>query len=227
MRICPVVGRPSPELADALAAQGPELAPAVAGARLRTAVEQALATGADWLWVLDGTAVPRPGALAALLAAADRLGDLPPPALLTGMVVGPDGRAHARRGPWYHRFRIDLALEAADRGVAPVRGSRGPLLVRREAAGPLPRAGAPFTPAGVLEWSAALLRAERGVGYLVPASESVADAGARDPMREPATAARLLLGRALRRLDRVALLLELSEQATLRRDASATPTRVP
>jgi hypothetical protein len=228
MRICPVTGRLSPDLAAALAAQSGDLTGPAVDERLRAALERALASGADWLWVIDGTAVPRPGALAALAAARDRLGDLPPPVLLTGLVVGADGRAHPRRGPWYHRFGIDLALLAADRGVVPVRGSRGPMLVRRDAAAAaLPRPGAPFTAAAVLEWSALLLRPDRGAGYLVPESESVGEARAGDPMRGPGTVARLLLGRALRRLDRVALLLELAEQAGVRRDASEGPRRAP
>jgi hypothetical protein len=202
----------SPALEDALTAQGTELEHRVVDTRLRSGLERALATGADWIWVLDGTSLPRPGALTALFDGRERVGELPAPVLLTGLVVTPDGRVHPQREPWYHRFRIDLAVAAADHALVPVRGSRGPALVRRETvAATLPGTSAGLTPGGVLVWTARLLRTD--TGYLVPESEYVAAPDGRDPMRDPRTAARLLAGGGLRRLDRIALLLELSERS--------------
>jgi hypothetical protein len=203
---------PDPRLAAAAAAQAPEPARVVEHDRLRAGLERALASGADWIWVLDGSAAPRPDALAALLAGLDRARGLPAPSLLTGVVVGPDGRVAPDRGPWYRRFQIDLSLQSADRGLAPVRAAVGPALVAREAAAASPPpARARLAPTAVFEWTARLLR-ER-TGYLVPESRGEALTGAPDPLRSPLTAARLILSGAVVRPDRVAVALELSERA--------------
>ena len=184
----------------------------VTGVRLRAGLESALAGGADWIWVMDGSARPRPGALAALLAGLERVDGLPAPSLLTGVVVGPDGRVPASRAPWYRRFQIHVALDSVDQELLPVRAGIGPALVARDAvAAQLPPARAGLGPAAVLEWTARLLR-ER-TGYLVPASESESDPSAPDPLRSPLTAARLILSGAVVRPDRVAVALELSERA--------------
>ena len=206
MSVCAVVGgsAPAPSGVDVVRAE-----------RLRAGVERALAGGADWLWVLDGTALPRAGALEALLEGLERVDGLPAPSLLTGVIVGPDGRVDPNRTPWYRRFQIDVALSSADQGLAPVRGSTGPVLVHRDAAAAdLPRPRARLAPGPLLEWTAYVLR-ER-TGYLVAESESDALDTRPDPMRTLATAARLLLGRPLRRLDRVGFALELSERLGLR-----------
>jgi hypothetical protein len=187
----------------------------VVAERLRQGVVHALGTDAEWIWVLDGSAVPRPGALAALLDGLSRIDGLPPPALLSGIVVTPDGRVDPNRAPWYRRFQIDLALRSADHALAPVRGAPGPVLVHRRAAAPdLPRDGAPITPRSVLEWTTRVLR--HRTGYLVTESESDAVDTHGDPLLAPGTAARLLTGRAVVGTDRVALLLELCERAGLR-----------
>jgi hypothetical protein len=205
MSVCAVAACPMPQL-------GVET---FVADRLRRGVVRALATDAEWIWVLDGTAVPRPGALDALLAGVGRVDGLPQPALLTGVVVTAQGRVDPNRPPWYRRFQIDVALASAESSLLPVRGSTAPVLVRREAAAAdLPRRGAPVAPGAVLEWSARLLRSR--TGYMVPDSESDGHGTRRDPMLEPATAARLLGGRALVRLDRVGLVLELCERVGLR-----------
>lgn len=218
MPVCAVVPSTGGRLGAALAAQSPEAPEVVEESRLRAGVERAVATGADWVWVLDGSATPRPDALAALLAALARTDGLPPPSLLTGVVVGDDGRVAANRSPWYRRFQIDVSLESADRGLAPVRAAVGPALVAREAveASP-PPVRARLTPAAVFEWTARLLR-ER-TGYLVPDSRSEAARATPDFLRDPLTVARLIVGGAVIRPDRVALALELSERAGRRASA--------
>jgi hypothetical protein len=205
MTVCAVAPRPTPGLG----------VQTVVADRLRQGVARALASGADWIWVLDGSAIPRPGALEALLAGLGRVGGLPEPALLTGVVVTADGRVDPNRPPWYRRFQIDVALASAESALVPVRGGTAPVLVRSDAAAAdPPRRGAPIAPGTVLQWSARLLRSR--TGYLVPESESDALATRRDPMLEPATAARLLAGRALVKLDRVGVVLELCERVGLR-----------
>ena len=199
------MGRPTPELGvETIVADG-----------LRQGVVRALGTDADWIWVLDGSAAPRPGALDALLEGLARVDGLPQPCLLTGVVVTPDGRVDPNRAPWYRRFQIDVALRSADHELVPVRGTPGPVLVHRRAAAlDLPRDRTAITPRSVLEWTARVLR--HRTGYLVPGSESVALDTAGDPLLAPATAARLLTGRAIVGTDRVGFVLELCERAGLR-----------
>jgi hypothetical protein len=201
-----------PELAEALSAQEAGVGPLVVDQRLRGGLERALETDAEWVWVLDGASVPRPGALATLLAGRERVGNLPAPSLLAGVVVTADGRVHPERAPWYRRFQGDIALDSVDRALLPIRGSAGPALVHRRAvAAHLPRPEARISPAALLEWTTTVLRAR--TGYLVPESECVAVDVGRDPMLDPATAARLMFGGGLVLLDRLALVLELSERA--------------
>ena len=182
--------------------------------RLLAGLNRALATGADWVWILDGSATPRPGAIDILRAGLERVAELPPPSLLTGVVVGPDGRIADGRTPWYRRFQIHISLDSAERGLLPVRAAVGPTLVHRDAVAavsPPPRAA--LAPGPVFEWTARLLRDR--VGYLVSGCESEAAAPGRDPLRSPLVAARLILGRAVGRPDRVAVALEISERTGL------------
>jgi hypothetical protein len=212
MPVCAVVGRSSERLEHALNAQRPKPHTVVEDARLRASLERALESDADWIWVLDGSAVPRPDALQALLAALDRTDGLPAPALLTGVVVAPDGRLDASRFPWYRRFQIHVALDSVQRGLLPVVASVGPALVSRRAVeATLPSSRTGITPSSVLQWTARVLRGS--TGYLVPESESEALDGRGDPMLRPGTAARLILSRAVGRSDRVALALEIAERA--------------
>ena len=209
MSVCAVVGRSTAQLDQALAAQGANLDAVVTDSRLRSGLGRALATDSEWIWVLDGSAVPRPDALQRLLDGLGRVGELPYPSLLEGVVVTSGGRVHEQRGPWYRRFHLDVAMRSVDRRLLPIRGSSGPVLVHRHAAeAQLPRAGAPIAPGALLEWTAKALRYR--TGYLVPESESEIVGLSRDPMKDPATAVRLLFGRAVVRLDRLALVLELA-----------------
>jgi hypothetical protein len=211
MSVCALVGRPSRELEDALTDQRAELAGTVVEGRLRRGLERALESGPDWVWVLDGSCIPRPGALEGLLSALDGVDGLDAPVLLASVVVTPDGGLDPGRPPWYRRFHLDLAMGSVERGLLPVRASAGPVLVRCDAVeARLPRADAEVAPGAVLEWTARLLR--DATGYLVADSACVAPEPSRDPMRDPPTALRLLLGRGLVRLERLALLLELSDR---------------
>jgi hypothetical protein len=216
--VCALVAQSTDRVQRSLGAQRPKPETVVAGGSLRVGLERALSTGADWIWVLDGSAIPKPDALAALLAGLERSRGLPEPSLLTGVVVAADGRVDANRPPWYRRYKIHVAVDAADRGLLPVRASVGPALVSRGAvAAVLPSGSAPVSPAAVLEWTAALLSVR--TGYLVPESESEGVGRMRDPLRSPVTAARLIFRRGVGPRDRVGVLLELSERAGRARSA--------
>lgn len=132
-----------------------------------------LAGAADWLWLLDGSAVPAPDALERLLAVLDDLGDLPAPALLAGTVVAADGELHPAALPLNRLTRKEVAIEACRRYLVAIRAARhGSLLVSRAAlqADGLPRADY-VTGGDDLEWTARLLR--DADGYLVPASTAL------------------------------------------------------
>jgi hypothetical protein len=168
---------------------------------LRAAAEQ----GAEWVWLLDGSALPEPAALERLLEALDRLEPLPSPILLASKVVGPDGSPDPGSLPAPRVVNTELAAAAAERRVLPVRIVRhGSLLVHRRA---LPaRASADRD----LAWSAGLLRDE--AGYMVPASVAVREAP-RPVRRELGPRLRLLAGGALARGEKPRFALRLAEEA--------------
>ena len=133
-------------------------------------VERALLAGqgTDWVWLMDDDTVPEPGALGALLDAADRLAE---PELLASRVVWTDGREHPMNMP-----RLRPFAAAADRGNAervgayPVRSaSFVSTLVRASA---VRRAGLPIADYFLwnddFEFTTRLLR--HGRGYLVRGS---------------------------------------------------------
>ncbi len=137
------------------------------------AVAAGAGEGADWLWLLEGDALPRPDALAELLAPLADLGDLPAPALMGGKVVGPDGRLHAASAPWPPLLDRVVVIAAAQHRLVSLRLARwGSLLVHRSV---LERHGLPRVDfaggADDLEWTARILRDERG--YLAPRSIAV------------------------------------------------------
>jgi len=191
----------------------------------------ALAGGAAWIWLLDGTVSPRPDVLTRLTAAAEPSDSLPAPDLLASAVVGGDGSLAEGHAPWFRRRATDLALRAALAHLLPIRAARsGSLLVRADAA----RAIAPPNHAlggsgAALEWTARLLR--DGAGYLVP--DSVADAVTPAPWpaqalgrtaREDArVAAAMLTGPAWEPKDRVWLAAEALGRLTRRAAGSARP----
>lgn len=210
--VCALIRSPGEAVRRAVASGTAAPESVVEDERLRAGLERALATGAGWIWVLDGSAIPAPDALAALLAGLERMEELPEPSLLTGTVVDSAGRVAADRFPWYRRYTTDVALSAADRGLLPVRASTAPALVRRDAAEATPPpAGARIGPADILVWTATLMR-ER-TGYLVPESESETVPGTGDPLRRPGTAVRLMLSDAMARHDRLGVALEFAERA--------------
>jgi hypothetical protein len=137
---------------------------------LSSGLAEALEAGPDWLWILDGTALPRPAALARLLERGGDHGDVPAPDALASAVLAADGSVATSHAPRFRRGETDLAMRAALVRMLPVRAARaGSLLVRadaaRDAAPPPPGLDAP---AAALAWTARILR--RGAGYLVPAS---------------------------------------------------------
>lgn len=216
--VCALVGSPGEPVRRALASAPGAPQSVVEDTRLRAGLERALSTGAEWIWVLDGSAVPRPNALQLLLEALDRTDGLPAPALLTGLVVAADGRVDSNRSPWYRRYQLHVAADSAERGLLPVRASVGPALVSRVAAeAVLPSESAPVSPAAVLEWTATLL--PQRTGYLVPESESEGVGPTRDPLRSPVTAARLIFRLGIGPRDRVGTLLEFAERALRPRSA--------
>lgn len=138
-------------------------------------IDAALATGAAWLWLLDGVTVPLPGALAAFEDALARLHGLPVPLLLAGKVVDEAGALHPDAFPRHEIFEKGLTVAAIERGLVQVRAvPAGSLLVRRtafERFGPL-RTDLPPT-WGVFDFTARVLRDQADTGYLVPASVAV------------------------------------------------------
>jgi hypothetical protein len=158
------------------------------------AVADALATGAEWLWLVDGDVVPEPDALAELLAAvatAERAG-LPAPALVASRVLDAAGAVDRRCAPWFPLLDRAVVIAAAVEHLASLRLARwGSLLVHR---GAVERHGPPRAAfaagADDLEWTVRVLRDE--AGYLAP--RSVARVGAAG--RPPIAGAREALGRA-------------------------------
>jgi hypothetical protein len=161
-------------LAQAVEAQ--DLRPGVVAASADV-VRTAAGGAAGWVWILDGSARPRPDALRRLLAAiAAAAGDgLPQPVVVASAVLGPDGAADGGHGAWFRRGGTDLAMRAVRRGLLPIRAARaGSTLVR---VSPGAGSGLPAGQAAALAWTARLLR--DAVGYL--ATDSVADAVAPAP----------------------------------------------
>lgn len=172
------------EDAQLASARGATIAPLARGARTAAAFDAggraALARAPTWLWLLDGTATPRPDALERLLDWARADGPLPLPVLLASRVTLPDGGLDEGAAPWPTVSNVELAIDAYEHGCVSIRTARhGSLLVAREA---IERHGLPrldYAAAGDdVEWTARLLRRDKGL--YVPASEVVRDATARD-----------------------------------------------
>lgn len=165
----PLEGAPADARRVDVPAQGGIAAAAHEG--LRAGAE----TGADWLWLLDGRAIPEPGALAELLRPAGGLDGLPAPALLAGKVVDAAGNLHVDALPWPSIFEKEISTAACAHRLVSLRAARqGSLLVHRDV---LERHGLPradYVAWGEdLEWTARILQQE--VGYLVPSSRSLRD----------------------------------------------------
>ena len=118
----------------------------------------------DWVWLLDGAAVPQPRALEALLEASDSLGS---PILLASKILNASGSLDPGSLPVPDVADRDLAAAAANLGLVTIRVARsGSLLVRRSVLG---AEGPPWSRlGGDLRWTARILK--DGLGLLVPAS---------------------------------------------------------
>jgi hypothetical protein len=134
---------------------------------LAAAVAVGTMTDAEWLWLLDGTAVPASGALEALLDAAAGVSA----ALLSGRVLDPDGNLDRSSPPRHVIYATDVSVAAAERHLVQLRAAgSGSVLIRREMAGiPTPRPPA-RPPWDMFEFSARILRNPSHTGYLVPGS---------------------------------------------------------
>ena len=77
--VCAIVPRRDEPFARALAAQSHQPAAVVCADSSGRGLAAALAKGAQWVWLLDGSAVPRPDALQELLGALRAMPPLPPP----------------------------------------------------------------------------------------------------------------------------------------------------
>lgn len=177
---------------------------------LAVGLREVLATGTDWIWVLDGTAVPRPRSLGALVSAIGRSHGLQPPALLASVISTPAGKIAEPRAALFRRAPVEPAMVAAERRMLPVRAVTGPILIHRDAVvgERPPRPRLPATGA-LLEWTIRILRTR--AGYLVPESESVDHHGHRNALLDPLTAAAVLLGREFSRGERLRVPLDLLE----------------
>src|SRR5436190_1271276 len=100
--VCAVLPPGAEALERALAAQD---RPADAAVRAR---DVSAAESSGWVWFLDGTAVPRPDALAALLAAAERLESVSAPAVLASRVAARLLLGTALRPRERLRFGVEL-----------------------------------------------------------------------------------------------------------------------
>lgn len=139
------------------------------------AVEVALETGVDWLWLLDGVTVPESGALTAFAVALDGLTGLPEPLVLASKVLDTTGALHPDAIPRHEIFEREYTVAAAERGLVQLRAApSGSLLVRREA---FERFGALRTDLSLswqaFEFTARVLRSQEDTGYLVPSSVAV------------------------------------------------------
>jgi hypothetical protein len=175
-----------------------------AGADVRAEAERQRAAAADraatgWTWLLDGSAIPRDRALAALLDAVGRVDAT----VLASAVLGPGGELAPGHRPLPPQGDSGPAMKVAPLRVLPVRAVSGAsLLVRGE--GP---EGASYA------WTAQALRA--GGGFLVP--DSVADA-----VRPGPGYARLLVRPGLNGRERLRLAAEVLERRSPRRARSTT-----
>lgn len=141
-------------------------------------IAAALATDAEWTWLLSGPIAPQDGALEAFRAALVALDDLPAPLVLAGRVLDAHGALHLDAAPRHEIFEKQLSVEAAARGLVQLRAApAGSLLIRRAAFERFtwPRADLPPRWA-VFDFTARVLRAREDTGYLVPASTALRDA---------------------------------------------------
>ena len=158
----------------ALEAQSEAPASIVVGP-VASGIDQALAAGAEWVWLLDGLTVPQPDALAALAAGLDALADLPAPLLLASRVLDEGGALHPDAVPRHEIFEKQRTVDAIERGLVQLRAApSGSVLHHRtafERFGALPTDVAPDW--AVFAFTARVLQSWEDTGFLVPASVAV------------------------------------------------------
>jgi rhamnopyranosyl-N-acetylglucosaminyl-diphospho-decaprenol beta-1,3/1,4-galactofuranosyltransferase len=137
-------------------------------------MKRAHAEGAEWLWLMDDDTIPRPDALAELLAAPALLDPSRQPTLLASKVVWRDGRIHPMNAPWPDRTRVEHAIDGAERGLMPLRHATfASLLVHRAA---VDRHGLPlkhfFIWSDDVEYTSRMVLSG-DLAYLVPRSVAV------------------------------------------------------
>ncbi len=138
-------------------------------------MRHAHAAGAEWLWLMDDDTIPRPDALAALLAPGDD-GLI----LRASVAVWKDGRLHPMNVPGLERERIEPLVEAAPHRLLPLRTSTFvSLLVHRAA---VDRFGLPearyFIWSDDIEYTA---RVTRGGGRMALVTSSVVEHRTKEP----------------------------------------------
>jgi hypothetical protein len=145
---------------------------------LAAGVRRGLATGCDWLWLLDGGAVPELGALDALLAVATAAKP-PGPVLLASKVVDSEGGLHPDSLPRHEIFEKERTVNAAAHHLVHLRwAAHGSVLAAADAVGRFAPPRSRLAPGqDMREWSARILRDWGNPGYLVPASLAVRPSG--------------------------------------------------
>jgi len=131
---------------------------------------QAHAAGHGWLWIMDDDTLPEPGALAALLAGAERAPGPSVPPLLASQVLWKDGSLHPMNRPFVRWREPGTVATGAEHGLVALRSATFvSLAIRREA---VDRFGLPlreyFIWGDDFEYTNRLLRDTPG--YLVPES---------------------------------------------------------
>jgi len=135
----------------------------------RDAVARAVASGADWIWLLADGAVPCADALERLLEARELDGE-PAGSLLAGMVLGASGRPVGRELPAGDGRSFEDLIRLTSKQALPIRyATFANSVVARDC---FVRHGLPdarrYGPYAPIEWSARVLRDVRG--YFIPAS---------------------------------------------------------
>jgi rhamnopyranosyl-N-acetylglucosaminyl-diphospho-decaprenol beta-1,3/1,4-galactofuranosyltransferase len=175
----------------------------------------ALGDDQRWLWLLDGSALPRPDALKHLLEPAEASGPLPTPGLVASRVILADGELDPSAAPWPRVKPVEVAIDAYQMGVVAIRTARhGSLLVAREAVAERGLTRVDYVADGDdVEWTGRLLR--DSLGLYAPTSVVVRQgpAAAGDPLRELRNRSTMLFGAAFDAHDKRWLAVDLAERA--------------
>src|SRR5438045_2497324 len=123
--VCAVIysQAPDPRVQSAVGAQTRAPSSVLGGpTTLAEAVRSTRSANADWLWLLDGHAVPELEALAAMLDAAQAAAT-PAPVLLSSKVVGRDGRLHPDSTPRHEILVTEQSVHAAEHHLVKLRAA--------------------------------------------------------------------------------------------------------